>query len=67
MSSSGELIPNTFERVGRGKFIYSFVIVTFFIIATKKITERHPERKRRISSLSQNSKGKTQKLNGFDF
>jgi hypothetical protein len=31
----------------------------------QKISECHPERERRISSLSQNSKGKTQKFNWF--
>jgi len=35
-------------------------------ISTKEVTERHPERKRRISYLSQNLKVKTQKLIGFD-
>jgi hypothetical protein len=33
----------------------------------QKISERHPERERRILCLSQNSKGKTQKLIAFDF
>jgi hypothetical protein len=36
-------------RTNKYYSIFLIIMVTFFVIATKKVTERHPERMRRIS------------------